>query len=104
MCFAAQASVAHGARFGPSETTRGFEVEERVLEASELRRERLDDSARLARSRWRMIALGSSSGGGDPSSGLRAADADNGEDAHRNPWTRGEEYVRLLKEGVILLL
>jgi len=96
--FAAQAAVAHGARFGPSETARGFEAEGRVLEASELRRERLDDSARLARSRWRMIALGSGSGG-DSGSGLGAG-AGAGEDANRNAWSRGEEYVRLWKEGV----
>lgn len=94
--FAAQAAVAHGARFGSSETARGFEAERRVLEASELRRERLDDSARLARSRWRMIALGGG-GGGDSGSGL---DAGAGEDADRHAWTRGEEYVRLWKEGV----
>lgn len=99
--FAAQAAVAHGARFGPSETTRGFEAESRVLEASELRRERLDDGARLARRRWRMIALGggggSGSGGGDSGSGVGAV---AGEDADRKAWSRGEEYVRLWKEGV----
>jgi len=104
--FAAQAAAAHGARFGPSETARGFEAEGRVLEASELRRERLDDSARLARSRWRMVALGSGDGGGVggvSGSGLgavAAAAAGGGEDADRDAWSRGEEYVRLWREGV----
>ena len=98
--FAAQAAVAYGARFGPSETTRGFEAESRVLEASELRKERLDDSARLARRRWRMIALGS---GGDSSGGVGVGvgvGAATGEDADGEAWSRGEEYVRLWKEGV----
>jgi small subunit ribosomal protein S23 len=96
--FAAQAAVAHGARFGPSETARGFEAEGRVLEASELRRERLDDSVRLDRSRWRMIAIGS--GSDDSGSGGLGAVAGGDADANRNAWTRGEEYVRLWKEGV----
>ncbi|KAI0294950.1 mitochondrial ribosomal protein S25-domain-containing protein [Russula brevipes] len=87
--FAAQAAATHGARFGPSQTTQGFAAESRVLEESERRMERLDDSARLARSRWRMIALGSSGGGGGDDFGHE-------DDA----WTRGEEYVRLWKEGV----
>ena len=91
--FAALEAVAYGAKFGPSATERGYEAENRVLEANELRTERLDDSARLARSRWRMVPLGS--GAGD------AATSDGGEDAHnRNAWSRGEEYVRLWKEGV----
>lgn len=79
---AQQAAVAHGARFGPSATTRGFEAEDAVLEAAERRSERLDDSTRLARRRWRMVPLGTggSSGGGE--------------------WSRGEEYVRLWREGV----
>ena len=99
--FAAQAALAHGARFGPSETTRGFEAEGRMLEASELRKERLDDSTQLARKRWRMIALGSSDGGGG--GGVDSAGSEVGaigEDANRKAWSRGEEYVRLWKEGV----
>ena len=79
---AQQAAVAHGARFGPSATARGFEAEEAVLDADERRSERLDDSTRLARRRWRMVPLGSSSS----SSGAE--------------WSRGEEYVRLWREGV----
>jgi len=103
--FAAQAATAHGARFGPSETTRGFEAEGRVLEASELRRERLDDSARLARSRWRMVALGNGAGGGvggisGSGLGAVAVAGGGGEDADRDAWSRGEEYVRLWREGV----
>ncbi|KAH9081568.1 mitochondrial ribosomal protein S25-domain-containing protein [Lactarius deliciosus] len=81
---AQQASIAHGARFGPSATARGFAAEGAVLEADERRSERLDDSTRLARRRWRMVPLGngssSNSSGGD--------------------WSRGEEYVRLWREGV----
>ncbi|KAF8506614.1 mitochondrial ribosomal protein S25-domain-containing protein [Russula emetica] len=78
--FAAQAASAYGAYFGPSATAQGFEVENRVLDANELRTERLDDSARLARNRWRMVTLGN-----------------RGEES---AWSRGEEYVRLWKEGV----
>jgi len=81
---AQQAAISHGARFGPSATARGFEVEDAVLEANERRSERLDNSTRLARRRWRMVPLGtnasSSSSGGE--------------------WSRGEEYVRLWREGV----
>lgn len=93
--FAAQAATAHGARFGPSVTARGFEAENKVLKENDLRSERLDDSARLARRRWRMVALGS--GSSESSEGVTA-----GEDAtvNRNAWSRGEEYVRLWKEGV----
>ena len=92
--FAAQAASAYGARFGPSATARGFEAENRVLDANELRTERLDDSARLARSRWRMIALGSH---GEESSGVGVGAIDS---TNRKAWSRGEEYVRLWKEGV----
>jgi small subunit ribosomal protein S23 len=97
--FAAQAASAHGARFGPSVTARGFEAENRVLEESELRSERLDDSARLARRRWRMVALGS---GSSESSGGGGGGGTVSEDttASRNAWSRGEEYVRLWKVGV----
>ncbi|KAH9964247.1 mitochondrial ribosomal protein S25-domain-containing protein [Russula dissimulans] len=89
--FAAQAASACGARFGPSATASGFEAEGRVLEADERRSERLDDSARLARRRWRMIARGrGGDGGGDA----------GGDEANRDAWSRGEEYVRLWREGV----
>lgn len=79
---AQQATIAHGARFGPSATSRGFAAEDAVLEADERRSERLDDSTRLARRRWRMVPLGT----GGSSSGAE--------------WSRGEEYVRLWREGV----
>jgi small subunit ribosomal protein S23 len=79
---AQQATIAHGARFGPSATSRGFAAEDSVLEAAERRSERLDDSTRLARRRWRMVPLGTGSSG----SGTE--------------WSRGEEYVRLWREGV----
>ena len=82
---AQQAVIAHGARFGPSATARGFAAEEAVLEAAELRSERLDDSTRLARRRWRMVPLGSASSSSNRSGG---------------EWSRGEEYVRLWREGV----
>jgi len=82
---AQQAAVAHGARFGLSATARGFEAESAVLEADERRSERLDDSAQLARRRWRMMPLGANgNSGGDGES----------------EWSRGEEYVRLWREGV----
>ncbi|KAI0275160.1 mitochondrial ribosomal protein S25-domain-containing protein [Gloeopeniophorella convolvens] len=81
--FAAQEATAYGARFGPSETEQGFAAEKRVLEANELKSERMDDSANLARRRWRMVALGSQSA-----------------DAKGSEWSRGEEYVRLWQEGV----
>jgi len=64
----------------------------------------LDDSARLARSRWRMVALGSGGGGvGGVSGGgvgAVAGGSGGGEDADRDAWSRGEEYVRLWREGV----
>ena len=82
---AQQAAIAHGAQFGPSATARGFEAEEAVLEADERRTERLDDSTRLARRRWRMVPLGTGSSGGGGGG---------------REWSRGEEYVRLWREGV----
>ncbi|KAI9444727.1 mitochondrial ribosomal protein S25-domain-containing protein [Lactarius indigo] len=82
---AQQASIAHGARFGPSATARGFAAESAVLEADERRSERLDDSTRLARRRWRMVPLGTGSSSSSSSGG---------------EWSRGEEYVRLWREGV----
>jgi small subunit ribosomal protein S23 len=91
--FAAQAASANGAYFGPSATAQGFEVENRVLDANELRTERLDDSARLARNRWRMVTLGSR---GEGVGGV----VGNVDSADRKAWSRGEEYVRLWKEGV----
>ena len=95
--FAAQAASAYGARFGPSQTAHGFEAESRVLEANELRSERLDDSARLARRRWRMIALGSSS---DDGVGVSVSGTAGGDATDRKAWSRGEEYVRLWMEGI----
>ena len=95
--FAVQAAIAYGAHFGPSATAQGFEVENKVLEANELRAERLDDSARLARSRWRMVTLGNRAEQED-SSGGGVGNADSAAD--RKAWSRGEEYVRLWKEGV----
>ena len=65
-----------------------------MVEANELRTERLDDSARLARRRWRMVPLGSRVVGDD------ASGPGEGDAADRNAWSRGEEYVRLWKEGV----
>ena len=97
--FAAQAASVYGARFGPSATARGFEVENKVLDADMLRTERLDDSARLARSRWRMISLGNR-GEQEESSGVGFGVGNVGPAADRKSWSRGEEYVRLWKEGV----
>lgn len=95
--FAAQAAKAYGASFGPSDTERGFEAENRVLDANELKTERLDDSARLARSRWRMVAL-QSHGREEEASSIGVGNVDS--PADRKAWSRGEEYVRLWKEGV----
>lgn len=67
-----------------------------MLDANELRTERLDDSARLARSRWRMVTLGSH-GGEEESGGVGVGNVGS---ADRKAWSRGEEYVRLWKEGV----
>ena len=97
--FAAQAASVYGARFGPSATARGFEVENKVLDANELRTERLDDSARLARSRWRMVTLGNRAEQ-EGSSGVGVGVVNVGSAADRKAWSRGEEYVRLWKEGV----
>ena len=99
--FAAQAASTYGARFRPSATARGFEAENKVLDANELRTERLDNSARLARSRWRMVALASRSSQ-EESSGVGVGfDVGNVDSATgRKAWSRGEEYVRLWKEGV----
>lgn len=98
--FAAQAASAYGASFGPSATARGFEVENRVLDANELRTERLDDSARLARNRWRMVTLGNRGDEGSSGVGVGVGDVGNVDSADRKAWSRGEEYVRLWKEGV----
>lgn len=104
--FAAQAASAYGARFGASATARGVEVENKVLDANELRTERLDDSARLARNRWRMVTVGSR-GEQEESSGVGfgfgvgvGVGVGNVDSANRKAWSRGEEYVRLWKEGV----
>jgi len=57
----------------------------------------LDDSARLARNRWRMVTSTPGSRGEEESSGVGVGDVDS---ADRKAWSRGEEYVRLWKEGV----
>jgi small subunit ribosomal protein S23 len=98
--FAAQAASAYGAEFGPSATGRGFEVENKVLDANELRTERLDDSARLARNRWRMVAIGSRGEQEESSGAGVGVGVSNVGSADRKAWSRGEEYVRLWKEGV----
>ena len=80
---------------------RGFEVESKILAANELKTERLDDTSQLARKRWRMIALGSGSSDSDSGgAGVRVGGTAGDDAANRNAWTRGEEYVRLWKEGV----
>jgi small subunit ribosomal protein S23 len=76
--FAALEAEAHGAVFGPGEIERGFEIEKRNLATWE-RREDLDEGAIAARKRWKAIA--------DRTSG-------------QGEWSRGQEYVRLWKEGV----
>ncbi|KAG7098978.1 hypothetical protein E1B28_000865 [Marasmius oreades] len=67
-----------GALFEPSETTLGFEKELKSLATWE-RQAELDEGAMAARKRWRAIA--------QPHSETRE-------------WSRGQQYVRLWKEGV----
>jgi len=75
--FAALEAEAYGSVFGPTEIEQGFEKERRGIETWE-RKEELDEGAIAARKRWRAIVDRQS--GGD--------------------WTKGQEYVRLWKEGV----
>ncbi|KAI0066479.1 hypothetical protein BV25DRAFT_1868177 [Artomyces pyxidatus] len=77
--FAAQEAEAYGAVFGPSVTERGHAAEARVIAENALKKEQMDEGELVARKRWRMIAARG-----------RGAGA----------WSRGEEYVRLWKEGV----
>ena len=80
---------------------RGFEVESKILAANELKTERLDDTSQLARKRWRMIALGSESSDSNSGGvGVGVGGTPGDDTANRNAWSRGEEYVRLWKEGV----
>ncbi|KAK7059156.1 mitochondrial ribosomal small subunit component [Paramarasmius palmivorus] len=67
-----------GAQFEPSETAHAFEKEIRSLDTWE-RRAEMDEGAMAARKRWRAIA--------SPNAEVRA-------------WSKGQEYVRLWKEGV----
>ncbi|KAJ8488319.1 hypothetical protein ONZ45_g1399 [Pleurotus djamor] len=75
--FAALEAEQLGAVFGPSETELGFVKEKRSLSSWE-RREELDEGAMAARKKWKSIFERQSTG----------------------TWSRGEEYVRLWKEGV----
>jgi small subunit ribosomal protein S23 len=73
---AALEATEHGAVFGPSEIEQGFEKEIRGIETWE-RREELDQGAIAARKRWRAIA-----------------------ERQKGEWTKGQEYVRLWREGI----
>ncbi|KAG6832520.1 hypothetical protein H0H92_000149 [Tricholoma furcatifolium] len=66
-----------GAWFAPSEIEHSFEKEKRNLATFE-RREELDEGAMAARKRWKAIVERSEGG---------------------TEWTKGQEYVRLWKEG-----
>ncbi|KAI0285413.1 mitochondrial ribosomal protein S25-domain-containing protein [Russula aff. rugulosa BPL654] len=80
--FAAQAASVYGARFGPSATARGFEVENKVGEEP------------LAHGHaWNRAEQ-------EGSSGVGVGVVNVGSAADRKAWSRGEEYVRLWKEGV----
>jgi len=67
-----------GATFAPTEIQHGFHKEVRNLDSWE-RREELDEGALVARKRWKSIV-----------------ERKDGVDQ----WTRGQEYVRLWKEGI----
>ena len=68
----------HGAEFGPTETERGFNKELEALKTWEVD-ERYDQQAIAARKRWKAVVER-----GQPPV----------------PWTAGQEYVRLWREGV----
>ena len=76
--FARMEAESYGTVF-PSEIDRTFEKEDKVYKSAE-RKKALDESALRARKRWRAI-LNIDSGMG-------------------NIWSRGQEYVRLQKDGV----
>lgn len=77
--FAAQEAEAYGAMFGPSAVQRGFANEERALEKNRQKQAEIDEKELTVRKRWRAIV-------------------DRG--GHVHEWTKGEEYVRLWKQGV----
>jgi small subunit ribosomal protein S23 len=76
--FAALEAEAHGSAFGPSEISRGFVQETKSIPSWE-RRAELDEGAMAARKRWKAIVERKHSLG---------------------EWSKGQEYVRLWKEGV----
>jgi len=75
---AALEAEAYGSVFGPTEIEQGFEKEKKGLETWE-RREELDEGAMAARKRWRAIV--------ERQGGV-------------GEWTKGQQYVRLWKEGI----
>jgi len=75
---AAAEAEAYGVQFGPTETERGFLREEEHLKSWE-KEAALDRESLEARKRWKAIVERKGNAGA---------------------WTRGEEYVRLWKEGV----
>lgn len=76
---AALEAEAYGAVYAPSEIERGFAKEQEALENWESKAE-LDAGAIVARKRWKAIV--------DRQGGVGSE------------WSKGEEYVRLWKEGV----
>ena len=77
--FAAQEAEAYGATFGPSAIENSFMQEEKVLAERRIKSEQMDERELTARKRWRAVV----NRGGSP-----------------GEWSRGQEYVRLWKEGV----
>lgn len=67
-----------GAVFSPGELEQSFEKEKKALESWQQKEER-DEGAMAARKRWKAIV-----------------EKREGQDQ----WTKGEQYVRLWKEGV----
>ncbi|KAI0314770.1 mitochondrial ribosomal protein S25-domain-containing protein [Amylostereum chailletii] len=76
---AAQEAEAYGAVFGPSAIESGFAMESKVLTENQMKSEQIDQRELVARKRWRLIAQRSGPQG---------------------EWSKGQEYVRLWKEGV----
>ena len=69
---------AYGAEFGPTETERGFNKEIEALKTWRVD-ERYDQNAIAARKRWRAVVE---------------------REQPAIPWTAGQEYVRLWREGI----
>ncbi|TFY72430.1 hypothetical protein EVG20_g587 [Dentipellis fragilis] len=77
--FAAQEAESYGAVFAPSATEKGYEYETKVLTSDKKQKAEMDEREMTSRKRWRM---------------------ENVRGRHESEWTKGQEYVRLWKQGV----